>query len=38
MLLGGDGLTCSSLFSTIVRRFIEKAINEGDVDSAGQFV
>jgi len=24
--------------STIVRGFIEKAINEGDIDSAGQFV
>lgn len=24
--------------STIVRRFIEKAINAGDIDSAGQFV
>jgi hypothetical protein len=23
--------------STIVRRFIEKAVNEGDINSAGQF-
>ena len=38
MLLGGDGLTCSRLFSTIVRRFIEKAINEGDVDSPEHLV
>ena len=37
-MLGGDGLTYSILFSTIVRRFIEKAINEGDFDSTGQFV
>ena len=37
-MLGGDVLTYSTLFSTIVRRFIEEAINEGDVDSTGQFV
>ena len=37
-MLGGDGLAYSILFSTIGRRFIEQAINEGDVDSTGQFV
>jgi hypothetical protein len=37
-MLSGDGLPYSILFSTLVRRCIEKAINEGDVDSTGQFV
>jgi hypothetical protein len=36
-MLGGDGFAYSILFSTMVGRFIGKAINEADVDSAGQF-
>ena len=37
-MLSGDGLPYSILFSTIVGRFIEKAINEGDVDSPEHLV